>query len=313
MLLSLLAACFIHEPTDTADADEPAGISFLNTNNFTFDGLLDIPSFPVGATQDFSLSWADLDKDLQCHDLDPVADIDNVGLMAFPYLTEREVEDGLARDSLRQVDMGVYLSYEPGDATEFWLSQVSFGGTDPNIEPLFTDDSGSWLVVLTTGTGVALGSRMLAFVQPQDGETDHAVAVDDGCAVLDYSVSLTTLTPLAVTADTPLTLEWSQLTVTGQGSPLDTTKVDRVMVAYFQDTDLVALEANFLDLETLATRTWSAPHLAGVRADLAALLADDDQTPFPGFDDTGLWLVALLCGSCPVPAPLALTLVAFGG
>ncbi len=313
MFLSVLAACAGGGPTDTAEPAEPAGLSFVNENNFTFEGLLNIPSFPVGAKADFSMSWAELDKDLQCHDLDPVADIDNVGLMPFPYLSEAEVEDGLARDSLRQVDMGVYLSYEPGDTTEFLLSQVSFGGTDPNIEPLFAEDSGSWLVVLTTGTGVALGSRMLAFVEPRDAETNHAVSVDDGCALLDYSVSLTTLTPLSVSTDTPLTLEWSHLTVTGQGSPLDTTKVSRVMVAHFEDTDLAALEAQFLDLETLATRTWSAPHLSGVQADLAALVADDDQTPFPGFDDTGLWLVALMCSSCPVPAPLGLTLVSFGG
>lgn len=130
MLPSLLAACVGGDPTDTADVPARAAISFANENNFTFEGLLNIPSFAVEATTDFSLSWADLDKDLQCHDLDPVADIDNVGLMAFPYLTEAEVEDGLARDSLRQVDMGVYLNYEPGDATEFLLSQVSFGGTE---------------------------------------------------------------------------------------------------------------------------------------------------------------------------------------
>ncbi len=313
MLPSLLAACVGGDPTDTADVPARAAISFANENNFTFEGLLNIPSFAVEATTDFSLSWADLDKDLQCHDLDPVADIDNVGLMAFPYLTEAEVEDGLARDSLRQVDMGVYLNYEPGDATEFLLSQVSFGGTDPDIEPLFEDGSGSWLVVLTTGTGVALGSRMLVFVSPQDGEDNHAVSVDDGCALLDYTVSLTTLTPVVIAADDPLTLDWSQLTVTGQGSPLDPTKVSKVMVAYFADTDVASLEAQFLDLESLATTTWSAPHLAGVQADLGALLDDDDQSPFPGFDDTGLWLVALVCDSCPVPAPLGLTLVTSGG
>lgn len=306
--LVVMAACgTAGSPTDdTADTALAEAAHLGNANNYHFEGLLDLPSTPVRATADIAVSWASLALDVQCHAVDPVADIDNVSLMAFPRLGEAEVEAGLSRDSLQQVDMGVYLSWEPGDATEAHLSDLTFGGTDPEIEAQFTEGSGTWLLLFTTGTQVGVGARALAFVEPRADVDTERVEVTDGCDVLEHTVDLDELEPLALPAAAPWSVEWSTLTVTGQGTPLVATKVSSVMVARFDTTDLAALEADFLDLELIAAQTWSAPHPGGVAIDLADL-RDDAGEPFPGVDSEGTWLLALRCESCPVPAPLALT------
>jgi hypothetical protein len=231
--------------------------------------------------------------------------------MVFPYLTADEVEDGLAVDSLQQVDMGLYLSWEPGDATQVSLSQLTFFGTEANIQEVFEPGRGTWLVLLATGTGVGVGSRMMAFIEPTGGAPAHG-EITDGCAVLDYTAELEALTPLPVPIDGPWVVDWSGVTSTGHGSPLIATRVTSLKVARFDGLSLADLEARFLDLDGLATASWSMPHPSGTVDDLAQLTNDADGTAFPGFETDGTWLLALMCDSCPVPAPLALTVLSPG-
>ncbi|MFN7143462.1 MAG: hypothetical protein ACK4YP_06795 [Myxococcota bacterium] len=314
-MIALLVAC-VSAPGDTAsgdtapvDTDAPAAaadgsVPLGDANNFSYVGTLDAPSFAVAERADVSLSWERLATDLRCNGLDPVADIDNTALLVFPYLTEEEVERGLSEDTMEQADLGVYLSYAPGDATSVSLSQMSFFGTDAEIEAQFEAGSGTWLVLLTTGTSVAVGARMLAFLTPTVDATAVAAEVDDGCAVLDFSADLASLAPVPVLRDGPWRLDWSALTRNGQGGAFVPTRVDGLMVARF-DEPVDALEASFLDLELLAEETWSYPVAGGTSADLGALAAGG----FPGFHGDGTWALALTCSTCPNPAPLFLTRV----
>jgi hypothetical protein len=291
------------DPVAAADGSVP----LADANSYSYVGLLDAPSFPMAELSDATLSWAPLTKDLQCHDLDPVVDIDNTALLVFPYLSEEEVETGLSENSLEQVDMGVYLSYEPGDTTSVSLTQMTFFGTDADIETHFTAGSGTWMVLLTSGTRIAVGARMLAFLTPTAGETATAAEVDDGCSVLDFDANLHDLTPLPVLADGPWLLDWSGLTRDGRGGAFERARVDGVMVAHYLET-VPVLEAQFLDLQLLAYESWTYELTAGgTSADLGALTGPSD--PFPGFTDDGVWLVALTCSTCANPAPLFLTVV----
>jgi hypothetical protein len=308
-LLLLACAREVPEPDSGAPpSPEDATLQFENANNYTFEGVLNAPRIPLAALTDATVEWSGLDADLQCHDLDPIADVDNVGLMVFPYLTADEVEEGLAIDSLQQVDMGLYLSHEPGEATQVTLSQLTFFGTAADIQTEFQAGSGTWLVLLSTGTGVGVGSRMMAFIEPEvDGPT--TATITDGCSVLDYTVELEALTPLDVPLDGPWIVDWGGVTATGHGSPLLPTRVTSLKVARYDSLSLPDLEARFLDLDSLASQTWSVAHPSGTTDDLAAMTSAVDGAPFPGFDADGTWLLALMCDSCPVPAPLALTVL----
>ncbi len=316
MALLLLALACAKAPdgaaadTDGA-ADVPAAatdgsVPLTDANNFAYEGVLDAPSLPLAELNDVALDWSDLTTDLRCNALDPVADIDNTALLVFPYLTEEEVEAGLSDDSLDQADLAVYLSYLPGDTTRLNLSNMSFFGTDSEIEGRFEAGSGTWMVLLTTGTEIAVGARMMAFLRPTVGETATEASVTDGCPVLDFTADLTTLAHVPVLRDGPWRLDWSALTRDGHGGGFEPTRVDGVMVARF-DLTVQDLQDNFLDLESLAAETWRYTITSGTDLDLG--VASGPSDPFPGFDGEGVWAVALTCGTCPNPAPLFLTIV----
>lgn len=316
-LLLLLTSC-IQTPDglagDTGDTDAPVASSdgsvpFTDANNFAYEGVLDAPSFTLAELSNATLDWSALQTDLRCDALDPVVDIDNTSLLVFPYLTELEVEAGLSDDNLDQADLAVYLSYEPGDNTRVGLQDMSFFGTDADIETRFTEGSGTWMMLLTTGTEIAVGARMMAFLAPTAGETKTEFAVTDGCPVLDFTADLESLTRTPVLRDGPWVLDWSALTLDGHGGVFEPTRVDGMMVARF-DLSVAELQANFLDLETLAVATWRYTLVAGTTLDLGT--AAGPSGPFPGFSEGAegdVWAIALTCGTCPNPAPLFLTIV----
>lgn len=299
MLLAVLA-CVRPDPA----ADRPDELLTLtDANNFAYEGTLDAPSFPLAELADSSVAWPNLIADLRCHALDPVADIDNAALLVFPRLTEAEVEDGLGNDTLQQVDLGVYLSHEPGDATSVSLSEFTFFGTETDIQTEFEAGSGAWLVLLTTGTGVAIGARMLVFLTPTAGEPATRAEVEDGCPVLDFAADLRSLEPVPARVEGPWRIDWSALTRNGHGGDFVTTRVDSLMVARFEGLSVQDVEERFLDIEILAAETWTWPLGAGTSADLGTLGG------FPGFADDGVWMLGLLCSTCPNPAPLFLTVI----
>ena len=318
--LALVLACRAPaDDDDTASAASDGGstdggtpvdgaVLLTDANNYRFEGVLDGPSFPLAEYADSSISWASLTEDLQCHPLDPVADIDNVSLMVFPLLSEEEVEEGLSTDTLEQVDIAVYLSNEPGEGTEVNLSEMTFFGTDAHIQDEFAEGSGAWLMVFTTGTTVGVGSRMIAFLTPTAGESATHAEVRDGCSVLDVDVSIADATAVSIPTAGPWAFDWSGLTTTAQGQPFDPLAVTEIMVARYDDLGIAELEADFLDLELLADGLWTQPHPSGTSTELADLV-DAGGAPFPGFTAGGTWLLALRCGTCPNPAPLFLAVL----
>ncbi|GDX80881.1 hypothetical protein LBMAG42_26920 [Deltaproteobacteria bacterium] len=309
LIVSLLAACSGGEDAQADDTAAAGTLVFANENNYTFAGELTIPSFPLAAGEDVGLDWSGLTRDLQCHETDPVGDIDNAALMVFPYLNQAEVAVGLAHDTLQQVDLGVYLSYEPGDTTSVSLSQLTFFGTEANIKSEFYPDGATWVVLLSTGTRVGVGTRTLTFIEPDSGVSERSADIADACEVLDYTVDLEAMSPLPVPAQGPWTVDWTGLTVNGHGGPFDPNKVTEVTVAHFTTSALEDLEADFLDLETLADRVWRVEHRSGTTAALADLRADDDGTAFTGFEPGGTWVLAILCATCSIPAPLGLAVL----
>jgi hypothetical protein len=80
------------------------------------------------------------------------------------------------------------------------------------------------------------------------------------------------------------------------------------VVAHYQQA-LPELEDRFLELETIA----STGYQATVQSDeptLLSALEDQAGNPFPGIDDTGVWVLALFCDRyCDNPAPWYLTVL----
>lgn len=147
-LLPLLAAC----PRNPKEDSAAESVFLKNDNNYSWSGGLVIPSFQTAEHVDVHMDFSALTVDMLCHDMDPVADVDNLGLTRFPRLTQAEVATGLTNNSLLQADTNGYLSCEPGDATSCELSDFNFGGTFYDAIPTYDEAGGVYLLVAATGS-----------------------------------------------------------------------------------------------------------------------------------------------------------------
>ena len=304
LLLPLLAACKRGSDKDDSAAE---AIKLVNENNYSWSGGLVIPSFQTAEHVDVHMDFSALTVDMLCHDMDPVADVDTLGLTRFPRLTQDEVATGLTNNSLLQADTNGYLSCEPGDETSCELSEFNFGGTFYDAIPTYDEAGGVYLLVAATGSTPGQGGLYLAFLEPLASSVETNVNLTDDCGVVDYDVNMEGLTKLELPAEGPWEIDWSNVSISGNGQPVVPGKLDEVLVGHYTQTP-AEIQAQFTDLEPLASELYKLELTGGTDANLAGL-ADADGNPFPGFTTDGTWVLGLRCTSCTNPAPIFLTVI----
>lgn len=294
-------------PPEDDDLDGP--IVLTDSHNYGYDGAIDAPTIETASGTDIEVCWDALLHDIQCHEMDPATDVDNLGLIRFRHLTEPEVEDAMSRDDLQQADIDGYVEWRNElEATCTTLSAFSFFGTGIDIEQEYTEGGGTYMLVLTTGTTPGIGARMIVFLAPSAGSDVTHVDIPDGCGVLDFQVDLQSLTSPRLRAEGPWELHWDGLTVDGQGEAIVPEDVDGIMLGYYEGMTLPDLQDRFLDLELIATELYTLEHAGGTEADLAEAV-DADGAAFGGFHGDGIWVLALRCSACYNPAPIFLTVL----
>ncbi|MCK6526868.1 hypothetical protein L6R50_04685 [Myxococcota bacterium] len=292
---------------DAADDDVASTLTLSDSQNYDFEGTLDIRPYDLADGSDPLFDWSGLDTDLQGHPLDPVTDVDQVTIVVFRYLSEGEVEEKLSSNTLEQVDVGLFASVDPGDATSVRLSELTLMGNDIDVEQYFVEGYGTWLVSLATGSTPGVGTRMAAFARPLPSEAETTLTFAADSTVLDFTVDLASLDPLPAPAGVEeLTVDWSGVGTDGLGNAFQADSIDRVMVGQYTSLAPADLEEQFLDLEILADSLWRLDVSGGTEAALGQAAGD---APFPGFDSAGTWVLALQCTTCANPAPPFLTLV----
>lgn len=305
--ISLLMLACSGKGGDSAASCEPGPYKLTDANNFAYTGTLDAPSYPTAPATDITICWDQLTDDIQCHDVDPAADIDNIGLVRFPNLSEEDVEAGLSTDNLQQADISGYVEVANDGGTCANIASMSFFGTPIDVPSEYTADGGTYLLLLTSGTVPGVGARMIAFLDPTEGETATTVDVGSGCGSLDFTVDLDALTPMSVCNSGDVEFDWTGVTVDGQGNPINYMDIDQLMLGYYEGVTLADLESQFLDLELIATRKYTLALEGGTSANLAD--ATDGTSNFSGFEGDGLWILALRCTQCSNPAPPFLTVL----
>lgn len=313
LLLLALAACAGADDDAKGDpAADPCAtdaIALTDANNYAFTGALDVPTYTTASGTDLDICWDAVTTDIQCHALDPAADVDVAGLVRFGSLSQEDVERGLSTNDLQQGDMSGYVQFEnDAGATCASLSAMSFFGTSIDVAAEYVEGGGTYMLLLTTGTTPGVGARMIAFLEPSAGSTETTVAVSPGCGVLDFSVDLHSRAAApACASGEAWEVDWSAVTVDGQGNAFDPTQIDRLLLGFYEGRTITDIEADFLDLEQSATRLWSMPLTGDTRADLAQ--ASDGAAAFSGFAGDGTWVLALQCSRCYNPAPLVVTVL----
>jgi hypothetical protein len=304
----LLLGCESTEPDDGG----PAGnILISDENNYESESALSIPTVETASATDLDICWTDVVTDIQCHDLDPEADLDNVALLRFLNLTEDQVEVKLTTEQLTQSEIDGYLEYNTGSGTCAKLSAMSFFGTPIEVEEQYVESQDqTYLLVLTEGITPGVGARTMMFIKPTSTSTNTTVDVQAGCGFLEFSADLVSAETLSIPREGPWVVDWRNVTRDGQGNPVSFSSIDGVLLGFYENLTVTELQSQIFDLELLATSLWEIDLKGGRTADLGQAKNRDDGSAFAGFTRTdGVWALALMCSACSNPAPIVLTIV----
>jgi hypothetical protein len=317
-----LGACQSNEGEKESSPDAAPTIQTLrltDQHNYSTQSSLSIPIVETAAGTDIELCWDEVTTDLQCHEVDPSGDIDNVALLRFRGLSYAALEEKLVSTRLSMSDVLGYLEHNiEDDSTCTRLLDLDFFGTDVDVlEQYVEDEDISYMALFATGTEPGVGARTMLFLRPTADSTVDRVQAPPGCGgdlVLDFEAQLSE-TRLPVPLRGPWLLDWHDVELDGGGQPIEDVPIDGVLVGFYAGMTVSELENDILDLELIYTNLWEQPLDRGKSADLSGLVERDTGEAFDGFerDESGVWVLGLTCSTCQNPAPVVFTVLDPGG
>jgi hypothetical protein len=317
----LLVACGGGTPAATG----PKGnVVFEDVNNYTSQTSLMIPKVTTASGADLMVCWSSLQKDLLCHDITAPGGtngIDNVGFAQIRNVPQADVADQLAvgqfDDNLANVYGDFYTSQAPGSTcamlSQFKLGEFVVPATD-YVAPA-ANQTITYMLVFTTGTAPAVGAKSMLFLEPSTTSTVTTVNAVDACAatppVLSFQATLGQDMPISATDSSKWHVDWSKLTKDSFGNEVRFTKIDKVLIGFYQGKTKADLQTNFKDIEVSATTLYEVAVPIGARdVKLGDAKVRGGTTAFPGFAQTdGVWAIAVTCSKCQVPAPVLMTIL----
>jgi len=294
-------------------------------NNYAFTSTMKLPPLTVKSMSNLTFDWGGVTKDFLAHPINASNSLDTMSLLVF-QLPLAELETKLNADTLSQQD--VYQVPPPswpasgaaGATTSAQLYTFTANGLaipqadfDRATDPAMFDRSMfTFMAAASHGLVIGEGFRMLQTFHIDAGASSTTVALKDDSTQLTCQVSLRNLTITGVTAGTPaLTMSWQNMVDTGAtnalGSVFKDNYVTSAIVGHFTETP-EQLEKKFLDLDMIATKYYRADITNNGMLDFTTLRTEGGEA-FPGVDDTGTWMVGLICGNCRNPAPWYMTIL----
>ncbi len=308
----LLASC-----GSSTGTTPPTGTVIKDENNYTATSSLAIPRVQTTPGADLTICWDGITKDLLCHPVSAAADIDSVNFLQVLDLSEDSIQAtlGAGQDFTRNVqtisNYTVDHTVSP-PSTCATLAAFPKLGSDQTLVPAQDYVAGpnlTYMLLFANGTVAGSGSRSMMFLEPTAGSTNVTVAAPDGCGILDFTATISSL-PVAIPAAGPWVVDWSQLKHDGLDNTVIYQRIDSLLLGYYGGMTVADLQARFLDLQIMANPLYQIALADGVKsADLATAKSASGEA-FPGFNQTsGVWAVALMCSSCKVPAPIAVAIL----
>jgi hypothetical protein len=300
------------DPASPSD-DPPQDIVLSDEHNYSSESSLSIPTVETASGVDIDLCWANVTTDLQCHDVDPIADLDNVGLLRLLNMTEEDVEASIAADDLPQSAVDGYLSVETDhESTCAKLSDLTFFGTVVDIAEAYVESAEStFMLLVSNGTMPGVGARSMVFLKPTSESDVTRVDVQEGCGILEFSADLSSAETLSLPSEGPWTLDWSELSVDGGGKTIVFQDINRLVLGFYAGMSVSDIEARIFDLELMATELFEISLPGGRTADLSLATERTSGEAFSSFarDEDGVWLLGLICSDCRNPSPIVLTVL----
>ena len=308
---ALLMAC---EPGDDGGDDGPkANIELEDDNNYESEAKLKLETIETATGGvDIEICWDEIKKNLQCHEVDAMKDIDNIAVVRFIGFTQKEIEERLAIGDIPQSATSGYMSRKTKDESNcLMMSEMTLQGTKIDLKEQYTEDSDrQYLLLATTGTTDGVGAQSLAFLKPTSDSTNTEVTIPSGCDLLEFSANLSDLDPVKIPKEGPWVVDWSKITKNSLGKKVDFALIDGILLGYYEGKSVKDLEERILDLEIIATDMWRLDLESGKKADLADTKHTEDDDKFEGFNDNdGTWILGLMCSKCSNPSPVVLTIL----
>jgi hypothetical protein len=330
--------------TSASQCVSSGAIVAREANNYAFSSTIQLTATKIRANEpDIEIDWGGVVADTLGRPISPTADIDSVVLVALD-LTLDEFEQHLNDDdgTLKNYNEGALQlvtnqTLTSGNLQDFTVPSTSNSyrnsadvraSLDELLDPVASDPENHLFAVMpSTGILPGDGARLIhPFVLDREatavrvelgpnqrlppGADGHTGGTSGPSMSLTYDVELEDLIPTRVPmGESQLSIDWSQLASNGLGRPWLGGSISRVAIAHYQQ-DLRELEDRFLELETIASTTYNGTVPTDEPTSLYRL-EDPAGNPFPGIDDTGVWLLALFCDPryCGNPAPWYLTVL----
>jgi hypothetical protein len=315
VLLASSAGCNRDQPQPTMCFG--ANVVASEANDYTFKSTITLPPVTVAPMSNLSFDWGGLHKDFLGRALNPAADL-GAAIMMIWDLPLAEFETQLNADTLFTADLVVSppLNLPISGITSGRLHDFLVNGTGVTPEMFnayfdaakYTPANSTFIVAVQSGVELGRDIRMLQAFNLDASSSNMSVALTDTSTKLAYTANLHDLTITGVPAGTAaLTLDWSGMKTNALGRAFTEGYVTNAVVGHYTQTP-GELEANFLDLDHSAVATYRAEIASGAVLDFTTL-KDASGAPFPGIDDSGTWLVGLICGNCRNPAPWYMTIL----
>jgi hypothetical protein len=150
-----------------------------------------------------------------------------------------------------------------------------------------------------TISGVA--SVTMTFASPSSASSNGELRAQAGCQMRSLRASLAA--PVRVPLEAPWVVDFSNVTVDGQGYPFARGDIDSATLWFFAGASLPEVEARISELDQLATDHYRFEFIETESVSLTDLSRPADEQPFSGFRraESGVWLFGLTCSYCLNP------------
>lgn len=292
MILGVLGLLGCHGPRDSSDtAPDETTLLLTEANGLTFDADLTIPAYPADPAEDVAISWEALSLGVLGLGIAPVT---QVQLTGFLGVDEDAVQEALLAGTITSASIWIQFGCTP-EATVCRFSDFQVFGHDFPVSDYFGTEEGTWLVTLWGAD--ASGVQGLLFLDPGSGDT--VTYGDPGATLLPSSV-VGAVTPLVVTSNTDVELDWSTLALDPRGQTVDARRIDTAVLLHLgtPPEDIAGVLG--------ATGLGTADAIPIDVSSSSALHLSEFGQPI---DSDGTWLIALLSSSSWVPVPAFLGVI----
>ena len=284
-------------------------------NNYSVTSDLTIPVEETQPGADVEVCWDEVATDFMGHDVVPGTGtgIKGVHWGQITRLTEEQIQKQFAIgtfDSTKSVKKIRTFPVTDAATTCAKLSQFHTGESYLVPEQDYLVSVDKYMLLFASSQVQGEATRSALFIKPTEGSNVTKVKGRSGGPQLQFSADLNK-PKVDIPAKGPWVVDWSTLTKDCVGVDVVFQNIETLRLAFYPGYDTAKLGAEALNYDRIAGATYYKAVISGGKrsADLAEVKTDGGQA-FAGFTETdGLWVVALECSKCYLPAPIAVAVV----